>query len=370
MQYRDFGKTGIKVSVLGAGCMRFPLNSDGSVNEKETTEMLRRAVDSGLNYIDTAYVYHDQKSEEIVGRALQGGYREKVHIATKSPVWLINCPEDFDTMLDTQLRRLGTNYIDFYLLHSLSRDSWENKVLKFGLLDKIQQAKKKGLVKHIGFSFHDNFETFVKIVDSLDCWDFCQIQFNYVDVHDQATIDGLKYAHNKGLGVVIMEPIRGGRLADPPSQLKTVLDADKPYARQALDFVWNFPEVSVVLSGMSNMEQINQNIQWADESRAGKLSPADLEMYAKAEEIWHNAALVPCTKCGYCMPCPFGLDIPAVYEAYNMTVSQSKKEASAVYDKIPVKADACKKCGKCDKICPQHISAREHMPKISELFSN
>lgn len=373
MQYRTFGRTGDRISVLGFGCMRFPtLEREGKkvIDEEEAIRMLRYAIDEGVNYIDTAYPYHDGQSEPLVGKALRDGYRQKVFLATKSPVWALESPEDFDRILTKQLERLETGCIDYYLLHALDRDTFENKVLRFGLIDKIKQAKHKGLVRHIGFSFHDEYEVFQTIVDACEEWDFCQIQLNYIDTEYQAGLKGLHYAARRGLGVVIMEPLLGGRLAVPPVQVEKVLPASRTSVEWALDYLWNLPEVAPVLSGMSTMQQIEDNLRYADKAQPGMLSSGEVEMLREARRIFRTMALVPCTKCGYCMPCPAGIDIPKVYEAYNMTACRPMKEARAAYDGLSVGADACVGCGQCENACPQHIAPGEYMTAAAKAFGS
>ncbi|WP_312642090.1 aldo/keto reductase [Hydrogenoanaerobacterium sp.] len=374
MQYRKCGNTGVEVSALGFGCMRLP-TADGvalsaNIDQAEATRIIRHAIDSGVNYIDTAYFYHDGNSEAAVGEALLGGYRERVQLATKSPVYSFESEEDFDRVLDEQLARLQTDHIDFYLLHALSLRTWKEKVLKFHLLEKMEKAKRDGKIRFIGFSFHDNYDAFVTMVDGFDRWDFCQIQLNYVGTDYQAGLRGLEYAAAKGLGVIIMEPLLGGRLAVPPEQVAKALSCEKTPVEWALDYLWNRPEVSLVLSGMGTMQQTEDNLTYAGRSSVGMLSEGELAMLAHAKTVFDTMALVPCTKCAYCMPCPFGLDIPKIYEAYNLTVSAGIRKALESYNEISVKADACKRCQKCEKLCPQAIASSELMPQIADSFTN
>lgn len=371
MHYRKFTDT--ELFPLGFGCMRFP-TTDGNPNSKEideekAIEMLHYAIDHGVNYLDTAYPYHNYHSEVLVGKALKGGYREKTNIATKCPVWEVKSEEDFDRILSDQLNKLGTDTIDFYLLHALDKNRWKDIVLKFDLLSKMDQAKADGKIRHIGFSFHDDLDTFKKIVDGNPSWEFCQIQLNYINTDYQAGLEGLEYAHQKGLSVIIMEPLLGGKLAAPPLQVQKLLPETKKPVEWALDFLWNRPEVGVILSGMGTMEQVCQNITYAKESAVGMLSPQDLDMLANAKKTFDTMALVPCTKCAYCMPCPFGLDIPKIYEAYNRTASLGLEKAKEFYATLEVKADACKKCKKCEKECPQNIESHTLMPEIASVFA-
>ncbi len=367
MQYRTLA--GEKVSVLGFGCMRFPTTTGkaGDIDREKSTEMLRFAAENGINYFDSAYVYHDEKSEGFIGEAL-APYRDKIKFATKCPTWHVKSSGDFDRMLDEQLKRLRTDYIDFYLMHALDKNRFDNIVMKYGILDKLAEAKAKGKIKHIGFSFHDDCETFKRILDASDLWEFCQVQFNYINLNYQAGTEGLEYAHKKGVDVIIMEPLLGGKLANPSPQVaKTLSDAKTP-VEWAMDFLWNKEEVSLILSGMNTMQQVRDNIGYADKARVGMLTDDDLDMLLKTKEVFDKMALVPCTKCAYCMPCPFGLDIPKTFEAYNATASLGMDRARKIYSELETGADKCRKCRKCESVCPQSIEISSHMSKISEIF--
>lgn len=368
MKYRELA--GEKISVLGFGCMRLPLTSKnaGDIDEQQASALIHTAVENGVNYFDTAYVYHDGKSESFLGSALAGGLREKVKIATKSPTWEIKKEEDFDRFLNEQLERLQTDYIDFYLMHALDKDRFNNIVLKFNLIDKLNKAKAEGKIKHIGFSFHDDFDAFKMIVDANPEWEFCQIQLNYINTNYQAGLRGLEYANQKGLGVVIMEPLLGGRLANPAPAVCEKLDSAKTPVEWAMDFLWNRKEVSLLLSGMGAMEQVNANISYADKAEVGMLSSENLDMLAGAKEVYEKMALVPCTRCGYCMPCPFGLDIPKIYDIYNLTASE-REAPREMYKNLSVKADKCRKCKACERVCPQGIKTSSLMTEIDKFFS-
>ncbi len=375
MQYRDFGKTGEKVSALGFGCMRFPVISDenspdkGKINRPEAIKMLRDAIDSGVNYIDTAWGYHNGESEFVVGEALSDGYREKVFLATKMPVWEVNEKADFQKIFNRQLEKLKTDHVDMYMLHALGNGTFHDKVLKFDLMSEMRRLKAEGKVKYIGFSFHDNFDVFKNIVDSYEGCDFCQIQLNYIDVENQAGIKGLEYAASKGLAVIIMEPLLGGQLANPSVQVKNALDASRTPVQWALDFLWNRPEVSLLLSGMSNYQQTVDNLRYADESAVGKLSAAELEMMARAKKIFDGYRMVECTGCEYCMPCPAGLHIPEIFKIYNKYGQETQSgDPAKEYASLETKASACAECGQCEEACPQHIEIRNVMKQIAKTF--
>ncbi|MBD9220543.1 MAG: aldo/keto reductase [Clostridiales bacterium] len=374
MQYREFGKTGVKVSPIGFGMMRLPSDKEGNVDEAEAIRIVREAIDNGLNYVDTAFNYHGGNSEKITGKALLDGYRDKVYLATKAPVWMFKGPEDFDSILEKQLSRLQTDHIDMYLLHSLNAISFEKKVLRYGVLDKIKAARDAGKIKYIGFSFHDKLDVFKKICDSFD-WDFCQIQLNYIDTKYQAGLEGLKYAADKGLAVSIMEPLRGGYLANVPDAVQKVFDGTgKSAVEWGLDYLWNRPEVSVVLSGMGSEEQIKQNIEFASRSHAGMFSPADKKVIEKAQEIFASYDTIPCTGCSYCLPCPKGVGIPynfVVYNNYqtNNNYEQEKERYKSWVTMFGKQASECVSCHTCESICPQHINIAERLAKVAETFS-
>ncbi|MCK4370724.1 MAG: aldo/keto reductase, partial [Candidatus Lokiarchaeota archaeon] len=308
MKYRKMGSLNWDVSVLGFGAMRFPLIDQTTVNEEEAIKMIRYAIDNGVNYIDTAYPYHNGESEVIVGKALKEGYREKVYLTTKLPMWAVKNSEDFDKFLSEQIDRLQSNP-DIYLFHGLTKNRLE-KIKKLNLIKKMEDARERGLFKYIGFSFHDNFEVFKEIIDYYN-WDCCQIQYNYLDVEYQAGTKGVEYAGSKNIALIIMEPIRGGKLAitedklDTKPELRTILDNSKikrTLADWALQFVWNHPEVCVVLSGMSNMQQVKENIESANNSAINSITKDELKTISKLRKTYDKYDLVPCTSCRYCLP--------------------------------------------------------------------
>ncbi|MBP7332843.1 MAG: aldo/keto reductase, partial [Firmicutes bacterium] len=286
MQYRRFGSLDWQASALGFGCMRLPTVDgkalSGNIDEAESIQMIRFAIDRGVNYVDTAYPYHEKNSEIVTGKALKDGYRGKVRLATKSPVWSIKKTEDFDLFLNEQLKKLQTDYIDFYLFHGLDKKRWDNVVIKMNLLEKAESAQRDGKIGYIGFSFHDRYDVFQEIIDGYNGWTFCQIQYNYMNTEHQAGARGLRYAASKGLAVVIMEPLLGGRLANPPAPVLNVFKkTGKTPVDSALQWVWNQPEVSLLLSGMHTMRQVEENIASADTSGINAMGPEELAVIGR-----------------------------------------------------------------------------------------
>ncbi len=369
MRYRKLGKTGVDVSVLGFGCMRLPMiDGEDRIDEQEAIRIIRAGIDSGINYLDTAYFYHNGESERLVGKAVKDGYREKAYIATKLPLGEVGCEEDVEKLFSNQLKKLGVDYVDFYLLHAVNNDAWENKVLKFGILPKIEKLISEGKIRHFGFSFHDDLEVFKKIIDSYDGFEFCQIQFNYIDTDYQAGIEGLEYAASKGLGVIVMEPLLGGKLAAPHEKVAEILGNSRTPVEWALDFVWNRPEVSMLLSGMGSEKMVTENIGYACESEAGMLGEKELAVLRNAKAVFDELTAVSCTGCEYCMPCPFGVEIPKVFAAYNNITTGGRRLVKEIMPDIEYIAEKCQKCGKCVKACPQHIDIPEKLRKIKNQF--
>ncbi|WP_334115091.1 aldo/keto reductase [Mesotoga prima] len=371
---REMGKTGEKVSALGFGCMRLPTRDDQSIDVDEATRMLRFAIDNGVDYVDTAWGYHNGQSEPFVGSALQDGYRDKVNLATKLPSWLIKSREDMDYYLNEQLRRLRTDVIDFYLIHALNRRYWKN-LKEHDIFEFMDSALASGRIRHIGFSFHDTLDVFKEIIDSYG-WEFCQIQYNFVDTEHQAGLEGLKYAAGKGIGVAVMEPLRGGKLAtnvrDDILSIWNSSGIDRTPAAWALRWVWNDPDVGVVLSGMSTMDQVRENIETAREASPNSMSSSELAIVDRVREEYKKRIKVSCTGCSYCMPCPSGVAIPTCFDffndAYMFDSIEDHKKAYLRSVKKENRASLCVECGRCEELCPQNIPIIEQLKEVSSLF--
>jgi predicted aldo/keto reductase-like oxidoreductase len=381
VKYRRFGKLDWKVSALGFGAMRLPIIGDdpAKIDEAQAIEMMRYAIDHGVNYVDTAYPYHHGNSEIVVGKTLEDGYRERVKLATKMPVWLVKSRQDMDRLLNEQLKRLQTDHVDFYLLHGLDKDRWSN-LLDLKVFDWAEKAFADGRIKNLGFSFHDTYEVFKDIIDGYDNWTLCQIQYNYMDIENQAGTKGLRYAASKGLAVVIMEPIAGGMLAvNPPKEVQAIWDEVKTQrtpAEWALQWVWNQPEVSVVLSGMSTMQQVVENVESANRSGPDTLKERDLDLIAKVHEKYLECGFIGCTGCRYCMPCPNGVEIPEILKFLNehskMRGDRDAQEKVGIdyRQAIPKESGAksCAKCGQCEELCPQHLPIQRLLEEATWTF--
>ena len=373
MDIRHWEKLDLETSVFGIGCMRLPLQAgqtDGAlIDELEAIRMIRTGIDGGVSYIDTAYPYHGGNSEMVVGKALQDGYRERVMLATKLPVWEVKTADDFDRLLNRQLEKLQTDHIDFYLLHALHQGTW-GKVRDLGVLDFLDRAKADGRIRHAAFSFHDQLPLFQEIIDSY-AWDMCQIQLNILDVDYQAGLPGLDYAAARGIAVVVMEPLRGGALAaHVPADIQAVWD-EAPVQRSGVEwaFRWlaNRPEVKVILSGVSTMEQLQDNLRIFANTKPGCLTVEDEARVDRVRALYQSKIQVDCTGCEYCLPCPSGVAIPAVFRAYNQAFmfedAQAGKNSYAWLVKNHEDATLCVECGACEQVCPQHI------PIIAKLKS-
>jgi len=380
MLYRQLGKTGCQVSILGFGCMRLPMKNDSQsaadrfdpnkfIDEEKAIQLIRYARAQGINYFDTAYPYHGGKSEPLLGKAVQD-CREEILIATKLPAWMAKGPDDFDKFLNEQLQRLATRYVDFYLLHGLGRETW-TKMKDLGALRFLDKILRDGRARFAGFSFHDDVRLFKEIVDAYD-WAICQIQYNYLDRNYQAGQEGLEYAASKDLGVVIMEPLRGGRLAEQiPEKVQAIWDSS-PEKRSpvewALRWVWNHPQVSTALSGMNSMDQLKENLKIADEGRAHSLSSKDLALIDRVTETYQKMFPIDCTACSYCLPCPQGVNIPHNFRLYNDHHIFKDQEINFIlYNQMTApeqRASNCAECGECEEHCPQHIKIIEELKKV------
>ena len=372
MNYRK-DKYGNEISVLGFGCMRFS-RKGGAIDMEEAEREILSAVENGVNYFDTAYIYPG--SETALGEVFsRNNLREKVCIATKLPHYLIKSREGMEKLFREQLKRLKTNYIDYYLMHMLTDDKTWEKLKSMGILDFLEEKKRSGAIRQIGFSYHGNTQVFCRLIDAYD-WDFCQIQYNYMDEHTQAGRKGLQYAHGKGIPVIIMEPLRGGKLVnrlpgDALAEFENYPVKHTP-AQWALKWLWNQKEVTCVLSGMNSMEMLADNIHTASNTAVGDLGPEEEEMLARVVSAINAKIKVGCTGCGYCMPCPKGVDIPGTFAAYNRRYSEGKfaglkehfmcsaarQESTAAYQ--------CVGCGKCESHCPQHIDIRKQLKNASK----
>ncbi|SHJ45267.1 aldo/keto reductase [Tepidibacter formicigenes] len=377
MLYRKFGKTNEEVSILGFGCMRFPVidGKDNQINEEEAIKQIRYSIDNGINYIDTAYPYHGGMSEIVTGKALKDGYREKVYLATKLPSWLINSREDMDKYLNEQLEKLQVDYIDFYLVHALNKNFWEN-LKKHKIFDFLNSAIEDGRIKYAGFSFHDELPLFKEIVDSYD-WSFCQIQYNFMDENYQAGKEGLKYAADKGLGIVIMEPLRGGSLAKKvPEDIQAVWDKSnikRSPAQWGFRFLWNHTEITTVLSGMNDMEHIKENIESAKGAYPNSLTDKEISLIEEVKNIYQKRMVVNCTNCRYCMPCPAEVDIPQNFMQLNNASMYNDIPSAKFHYNNFVKgknkgASNCIECGKCEEACPQNIEIRKMLKEVVKIF--
>ena len=367
MNYRT-DRYGNELSILGFGCMRFPQKM-GRIDMEETEREIMTAYQAGVNYYDTAYIYPG--SEAALGEIFEkNNIREKVYIATKLPHYLIKSVADMDKLFTEELRRLRTDYVDYYLMHMLTdTDTW-NRLKDLGIEEWIAKKKESGAIRQIGFSYHGNSEMFCNLVDAYD-WDFCQIQYNYMDEHSQAGRRGLYHAHAKGIPVVIMEPLRGGKLVNRlPDTAKKIFEEYKikrTPAQWAFRWLWNQPEVTVVLSGMNSDEMVRDNIQTASTVEVGELGEDEEQMLKQVVAAINAKMKVGCTGCGYCMPCPKGVDIPGTFAAYNRRYAEGKFWSFVDYvmcttlRKNSTAASNCVGCGKCEKHCPQHIEIRKNL---------
>jgi len=381
MKYRTFGKTGLQISALGFGCMRLPvMGKDKSrIDEKRAMEMVNLAIDKGVNYFDTAYPYHAKdfstggSSEPFLAKALKKAERENIHIATKLPSWLVESRTDMDRYLDEQLERLDAAYIDFYLLHALKRSLWE-KLVRLGVLEFLDSAIKSGKIRYAGFSFHDDVTLFKEVVVAYD-WTLCQIQYNYFDEDYQAGREGLEYAADRDIAVIVMEPLRGGLLVkDLPAETRQIFQetaSERSAVEWAFRWLWNQPGVSVVLSGMSQLDQMKENLDLAENVSEAPWTEKDEDAVRQAKRIINDLQRVNCTTCGYCMPCPEGVNIP-----FNLSLSNDHhifhdQNAGFRYRMVlgdSERASNCVQCGECLDKCPQQIPIPDELDHVADLF--
>jgi predicted aldo/keto reductase-like oxidoreductase len=382
MQYTKFKKLDFNVSRLGLGCMRLPMQNtaeaakDNSlIDEAAAIAMIRHAIDQGVNYVDTAYAYHDGKGEIVVGKALKDGYREKVKLTTKSPSWLMNKPEDFERIFNEQLGKLQVDYVDFYLLHALGEDLWP-RVKKLGVFDFLDRQIKAGKIKNAGFSFHGELATFNEIIDSYD-WKLCQIQLNLIDTDYQAGLEGMQYAASKGIPVVVMEPVKGGSLAkNVPQDIMNIWNeaaVKRTPVDWALRWLCNMPEVTLILNGVSDMNQLKENLKTFETALPGSMSASEQDLVKRVQQLYKEKIKVGCTSCSYCMPCPSGVAIPDIFGMYNNSSVFGNIEENCWNYKKLIKdgrdASKCVECGNCESICPQRISIIEKLKEADSVLN-
>lgn len=369
MEKRKLEKLGIETSLLGYGCMRFPTNAEGKIDEEKAEALLDKAIAKGVNYIDTAYPYHNGESETFVGKVLQKYPRDSYYLATKLPLWSVHSLEDVDRIFNEQLSKLQTEYVDFYLMHAVNLGRWK-EMLEMGVVKRLEEMKEEGKIRYLGFSFHDNYAAFEEILNYRD-WDFCQIQLNYMDVNDQAGMKGYKLTEEKQIPLVIMEPVKGGMLANYGGDVAEkfhALDKEASFASYALRWVGSLPNVKVVLSGMTTMEQVEDNLKTFGDFKP--MSEEELKVVDEVVEILNNRVQNGCTGCNYCMPCPAGVNIPRnfriwntyhMYQNYNTVRWNWEQEMPE-----DQKAKNCIECGKCEMACPQGLKIREDLKRAQE----
>ena len=372
MRYIKFGSTDKNISALGFGTMRLPIvdKNESKIDIPNALKMLHFAYENGINYVDTAYLYHDGNSEYVVGESLKNGYREKVYLADKFPILLLETRKDLDKIFFEQLKKLETDHIDFYLLHSLHSGVWE-KSKSANILEWCTEKKKQGLIRHVGFSIHDTFPVFKNILDSYE-WEFCQVQYNYMNEDVQVGTKGIEYAYSKNVPVIIMEPLLGGSLVNFPDSVNKIWkETSKAPVEMAFQWLWNKREISIVLSGMSSMEQLEQNIKFASRSRADSLTEKELEIIGKVQDEFKKLIKIPCTKCQYCIDCPVKINIPYIFGLYNdanVYEGYQIKHSSILYGMLENNAEKCLKCRKCENCCPQKIDIIEKLGVIHSFF--
>ncbi|NLW89274.1 MAG: aldo/keto reductase [Clostridiaceae bacterium] len=370
-------KNGQELSILGFGCMRLP-NKAGIFDESRCIHMIRTAIENGVNYFDTAYIYHAGKNEILLGKALEGPWRERVNIATKLPVYMVGRLQTAKKMFESELTRLMTDSIDYYLLHMLTDYPMFLRMKEIGVIEWLEKKKREGVIRNLGFSFHGSKNAFREILTAYP-WDFCQIQYNYLDENNQAGKEGLMLAASLGIPVIVMEPIRGGMLANQvPETIRRIFDRSgkqRSMAEWALRWVWDHKEVTVVLSGMSDEAQLSENIRIAQDAKPESLTAEERMLYERVKKELASRTKVPCTGCGYCMPCPFGVDIPGCFSRYNEKFLIPQKhtrmkylQALGIFSEKPGYASVCTQCGRCESHCPQHIAIRQELKKVRKTF--
>lgn len=381
MQYRPMGRTGVKVSALGFGMLRLPMLSDGqTVDSDQSVEMVHRAIEGGVNYIDTGRVYMGGQSEQTVGKALAGGWRDRVYVTSKAPWWMMERPEDFEKFFDESRRAMDTDVIDFYHIHMIMHRGWKDKVVPFRLIEKMEKLKVEGKIRFSGFSFHDRLQLFKQVIDANPAWDFCLIQHNYLDYEYEAGVLGPKYAAANGMGLAVMKPVRTGFLANLPASMREALASTgvkKPDVEWALDYLWDIPEVSVAVSGMGSMKDVEANLDYASRARPNMLNPDEREALGNAIRAFRSApGHVDCTGCYQCIPCPHNVAIgyifAYVYNNYLMHGDMKKAMGDYTLAMSPVQrgapASACVSCGACLEKCPQGLDIPKLLVQVKEAM--
>lgn len=381
MQYRPMGRTGVKVSALGFGMLRLPMLSDGkTVDSDQSVEMVHRAIEGGVNYIDTGRVYMGGQSEQTVGKALAGGWRDRVYVTSKAPWWMMERPEDFEKFFDESRRAMDTDVIDFYHIHMIMHRGWKEKVIPYRLIEKIEKLKAEGKIRFSGFSFHDRLQLFKQVIDANPAWDFCLIQLNYLDYEYEAGVLGPKYAAANGMGLAVMKPVRTGFLANLPASMREALASTgvkKPDVEWALDYLWDIPEVSVAVSGMGSMKDVEANLDYASRARPDMLNPDEREALGNAIRAFRSApGHVDCTGCYQCIPCPHNVAIgyifAYVYNNYLMHGDMKKAMADYTLAMSPIQrgapASACVNCGACKEKCPQGLDIPKLLVQVKEAM--
>ena len=383
MRYRKLGKTNLETSILGFGAMRLPMVGDPGglagfdpkipIDEARADKMVGYALDKGVNYFDTAYGYHGGKSETYIGKVLHP-VRNKVLIATKLPVWNIQKTEDFERVFEEQLGKLQTDYLDVYLIHSLNATHWE-KMKRLGALEFLNKLKADGRIRAAGFSFHDEIKVFKQIIDGYD-WDVTQIQYNYYDQEYQAGREGLRYAAGRDVGVIVMEPLRGGQLVNKiPDEARKIWDGasiKRSSVEWGMRWVWNQPEAAVVLTGSSSLDQIRENIDVTKDAEPNSLTAEELALFDRVRSVYRSKLKVDCTSCAYCMPCSGGVDIPSNFQLYNdIFLFDNKEFGSFFYNNLMEKSQQavnCTECGECMEKCPQKVDIVKELKEVAKSF--